>query len=84
MDCLFSIFCVQTKWILSSQSFDLMIPRFHCLQFLYFFSKEQKTTMVEIMWLGQACFYIRCNGTSVVLDPYFQQEKVGFCYVELL
>lgn len=28
------------------------------------------------MWLGQACFYIRCNGTSVVLDPYFQQEKV--------
>lgn len=32
--------------------------------------------MVEIMWLGQACFYIRCNGTSVVLDPYFQQEKV--------
>ena len=30
------------------------------------------------MWLGQACFYIRCNGTSVVLDPYFQQEKVGF------
>ena len=37
---------------------------------------QNPLTMVEIMWLGQACFYIRCNGTSVVLDPYFQQEKV--------
>ena len=37
--------------------------------------------MVQIMWLGQACFYISCNGTSVVLDPYFAQEKV---YIVLL
>ena len=40
--------------------------------------------MVEIMWLGQACFYIRCNGTSIVLDPYFQQEKVGCCMAALV
>ena len=36
------------------------------------------------MWLGQACFYIRCNGTSIVLDPYFQQEKVVFYITHLV
>lgn len=58
-----------------SQGRCFHVSPFRFPQFL--FIRFGKVTMVEIMWLGQACFYIRCNGTSIVLDPYFQQEKVA-------
>lgn len=34
--------------------------------------------MIEIKWLGHACFSITCRGYTVVIDPYNSDYTVGY------